>query len=68
MSSRIQEIPLAEFDLSLSGMRIMNIARILQIEKSMRLHGQLQPVIVREHEGIFTLVDGFKSYVNNMIM
>ena len=41
-------------------MRIMNMARILQIEKSMRVHGQLQPVIVREHEGIFTLIDGFK--------
>lgn len=38
----------------------MNMARILQIEKSMRVHGQLQPVIVREHEGIFTLIDGFK--------
>ena len=60
MSSRIQEIPIAEIDLSLSGMRIMNMARILQIEKSMRVHGQLQPVIVREHEGIFTLIDGFK--------
>lgn len=41
-------------------MRIMNMERILQVEKSMRLHGQLQPVIVREHEGIFTLIDGFK--------
>jgi len=41
-------------------MRIMNMTRILQVEKSMRLHGQLQPVIVREHEGIFTLIDGFK--------
>jgi ParB/RepB/Spo0J family partition protein len=41
-------------------MRIMNMARILQVEKSMRLHGQLQPVIVRVHEGGFQLIDGFK--------
>jgi ParB/RepB/Spo0J family partition protein len=57
---KIQEIPLSEFDLSLSGMRIMNMDRILQIEKSMRLHGQLQPVVVQVHEGILTLIDGFK--------
>ena len=60
VSTTIEDIPLSKFDLSLSGMRIMNMTRILQVEKSMRLHGQLQPVIVREHEGIFTLIDGFK--------
>jgi len=68
VSTTIEDIPLSKFDLSLSGMRIMNMTRILQVEKSMRLHGQLQPVIVREHEGIFTLIDGFKSYVDKMIM
>jgi len=57
---KIQEIPLSEFDLSLSGMRIMNMDRILQVEKSMRLHGQLQPVVAQVHEGILTLIDGFK--------
>ena len=60
MNTTIEDIPLSKFDLSLSGMRIMNMTRILQVEKSMRLHGQLQPVIAREHEGIFTLIDGFK--------
>ena len=65
---RIEEIPLAEFDLSLSGMRIMNMTRILQVEKSMRLHGQLQPVVARVHDGNYQLIDGFKSYVDNMIM
>ena len=60
MNPRIEEIPLAEFDLSLSGMRIMNMTRILQVEKSMRLHGQLQPVIARVHEGKHQLIDGFK--------
>jgi ParB family chromosome partitioning protein len=56
----IQDIPLSEFDLSLSGMRIMNMTRILQIEKSMRLHGQLQPVVARVHEGNYQIIDGFK--------
>ena len=60
MSPRIEEIPLAEFDLSLSGMRIMNMTRILQVEKSMRLHGQLQPVVARVHEENYQIIDGFK--------
>lgn len=60
MSTRIEEISLSEFDLSLSGMRIMNMTRILQVEKSMRQHGQLQPVVARVHEGGYQLIDGFK--------
>ena len=60
MSPGIQEIPLAAFDLSLSGMRIMNMTRILQVEKSMTLHGQLQPVVARLYEGNYQLIDGFK--------
>lgn len=32
----------------------------MQVEKSMRLHGQLQPVVARVHEGGFQLIDGFK--------
>ncbi len=62
MSSRIEEISIAEFDLSLSGMRIMNMTRILQVEKSMRLHGQLQPVVARVYEGGYQLIDGFKRF------
>jgi len=57
---RIEEIPLSEFDLSLSGMRIMNMTRILQVEKSMQVHGQLQPVVARVYEGGYQLIDGFK--------
>ena len=62
MNTKIEEIDLAEFDLSLSGMRIMNMTRILQVEKSMRLHGQLQPVVARVHEGGYQLIDGFKRF------
>ncbi len=43
-------------------MRIMNMTRILKVEKSMRLHGQLQPVVVRVHEGGYQLIDGFKRF------
>ena len=60
MNPIIKEIPLAEFDLSLSGMRIMNMYRILQVEKSMRLHGQLQPVVARVYEAGYQIIDGFK--------
>lgn len=60
MNPTIQEIPLPEFDLSLSGMRIINMTRILQVEKSMRLHGQLQPVVARVHEAGYQIIDGFK--------
>ena len=40
----------------------MNMTRILKVEKSMRLHGQLQPVVVRVHEGGYQLIDGFKRF------
>ncbi|MEI8356212.1 MAG: ParB/RepB/Spo0J family partition protein [Deltaproteobacteria bacterium] len=60
MKTTIQEIPLSEFDLTLSEMRIMNRSRVLQIEKSMSVHGQLQAVVARVHTGGIQLIDGFK--------
>ena len=62
MSSRIEEIPIEEFDLSLSGMRIMNPDWVSRVQSSMWLHGQLQPVIAREHEGRYQIIDGLKRY------
>lgn len=63
---RIEEIPLPEFDLSLSRMRVMNIDRINQIERSMQLHGQLQPVVARVCEHGYQIIDGHKRvYVAN---
>jgi ParB/RepB/Spo0J family partition protein len=38
----------------------MNVSRIEQIERSMRLQGQLQPIIARVHEGAYQVIDGFK--------
>jgi len=60
VNPRIEEIPLSAFDLSLSEMRITNMDRILQVEKSMRVHGQLQAVVARVHAGGIQLIDGFK--------
>jgi ParB family chromosome partitioning protein len=60
MHSKIEEIGIEEFDLSLSSMRLMNYDRALGIERSMKVHGQLQPVIARLYEGGIQLIDGFK--------
>ena len=69
MNIKIEEIPIEEFDLSLSGMRIMNMTRIGQIERSMRVHGQLQPVVARVHEGGVQLIDGYKRlYASEPLM
>jgi ParB family chromosome partitioning protein len=57
---RIEVIPTLALDLSLSDLRIMNVSRIEQIEQSMRHQGQLQPIIVREYEGDYQVIDGFK--------
>jgi len=59
---RIEEIPLEEFDLSLCGMRIINPDWVFRVQNSIWLHGQLQPVVAREHEGKYQIIDGFKRY------
>ena len=41
MHNQIKEIHISEFDLSLGQMRVISMSRILQVEKSMRLHRQL---------------------------
>ena len=41
-------------------LRIMNMPRILQVEKLMRLHGQLQAVVTRLHNGNLQIIDGLK--------
>lgn len=60
MGDQIQEISIGDFDLSLGEMRIMNMSRTQQVEKSLQLHGQLQPVVARVHAGGIQLIDGFK--------
>ena len=60
MEYQIKDIGIRDFDLSLGQMRIINMSRILQVQKSMKLHGQLQPVVARVHEGGIQLIDGYK--------
>lgn len=60
VQSRIEEIGIEGFDLSLSSMRLMNLDRIAGLERSLKLHGQLQPVIARIYEGGIQMIDGFK--------
>jgi ParB/RepB/Spo0J family partition protein len=60
VNPRIEDIQIEEFNLSLMGMRLINNTRILQLERSMKVHGQLQPVIARLHEGGIQLIDGYK--------
>lgn len=60
MDGHIQEISIVDFDLSLSGLRIVNKRHNDQIKKSMQVHGQLQPVVARVYEGGIQLIDGFK--------
>jgi ParB/RepB/Spo0J family partition protein len=62
MKPRIEKIHIEEFDLSLAGMRIMNPDFVSRIQDSMWLHGQLQPVIAREYEGRYQIIDGLKRY------
>lgn len=60
MGSKLEEISITEFDLSLSSMRLSNPDRIAMLERSMKVHGQLQPVIARLYEGGVQMIDGFK--------
>ncbi|MFW5699890.1 MAG: ParB/RepB/Spo0J family partition protein [Bacteroidota bacterium] len=60
MNPIIKKIPLEKFDLSLAGMRIINPEWVLRIQGSMYLNGQLQPVVVRVHEGKYQVIDGIK--------
>lgn len=70
MNNQIREISIGDFDLSLGRMRITNMVRILEVEKSMRLHGQLQPVVARKHKGGIQLIDGYKRVyaAENLLM
>jgi len=57
---QIENICIEDFDLSLMELRLINETRTLQVERSMKVHGQLQPVVARVHEGGIQLIDGYK--------
>jgi len=60
MNVQIEDIGIEDFDLSLMALRLINETRTLQVERSMKVHGQLQPVVARVHEGGIQLIDGYK--------
>ena len=60
MKVQIEDIGIEDFDLSLMALRLINETRTLQVERSMKVHGQLQPVVARVHEGGIQLIDGYK--------
>ena len=60
MKVQIEDICIEDFDLSLMELRLINETRTLQVERSMKVHGQLQPVVARVHEGGIQLIDGYK--------
>jgi ParB/RepB/Spo0J family partition protein len=66
VNPRIEDIRIEEFDLSLADMRITHPESVTRVHDSMWLHGQLQPVVAREHEGRYQVIDGFKRVYSAM--
>ncbi len=62
MKESIETILLTDLDPCFSSLRIVNHSKIKQMEHSLSIHGQLQPLIVRRHEELFQIIDGLKRY------
>lgn len=58
----LTEINLEHFDTSLSLYRLVFPSQIKQMKHSIERVGQLTPVITRQREGGYQLIDGFKRY------
>jgi ParB family chromosome partitioning protein len=58
----LKTISLELFDTSLSVYRLAFPSQIKQMKRSLERVGQLQPVIARESESGYQLIDGFKRY------
>ncbi len=56
----IQDLLLDQIDMSLSDLRIIRPADLEKMRRSLELHGQLQPIVVRQQDGTYQLLDGFK--------
>ena len=59
---QIRSIPLEYFDTSLSVYRLVFPGQIKLMKQSLERLGQLQPVITRQDETGYQLIDGFKRY------
>ena len=62
MKESIETILLTDLDPCFSSLRIVNQSKVKQMEHSLAIHGQLQPLIVRRHEELFQIIDGLKRY------
>ena len=58
----LKTISLELFDTSLSVYRLVFPSQIKQMKQSLERLGQLQPVITRQSESGYQLIDGFKRY------
>ena len=58
----IRQLKLEKMDLSLSCLRIIRPRQLDMMQESLQRLGQLNPVIVRKHESLFQVLDGFKRY------
>lgn len=60
LQAPIQELLLDQIDMSLSDLRIMRPSDLDKMRRSLEVHGQLQPIVVRQQEATYQLLDGFK--------
>ena len=56
------QVKLEHMDLSLSSLRIVRPRDLDKMQESLHRSGQLNPVIVRKHEALFQVLDGFKRW------
>jgi len=68
MKAHLQEVTIDNFDLSLSRLRISKPDQVTDIEIQMTKQGQLQPLAVRQANGRYQIIDGFKRYYAAMEM
>jgi ParB/RepB/Spo0J family partition protein len=57
-----RQVKLGRMDLSLSSLRIVRPRDLDKMRESLQISGQLNPVILRKHEGLLQILDGFKRW------
>ena len=68
MKAHLQDVSIDNFDLSLSRLRISKPNQVTDVEIRMTKQGQLQPLAVRQANGRYQIIDGFKRYYAAMEM
>jgi ParB family transcriptional regulator, chromosome partitioning protein len=57
-----RQVKLKQMDMSLSSLRIVRPRDLDKMRESLQMSGQLNPVILRKHEGLLQILDGFKRW------